>query len=144
MEYVSGEIKVSCPATRHGGTWGERRYSSYSYLTSALDGGEWSASRPGRALTPGKGPLIPWVGPRFGLDAEARRKILCLCRGSNPDRPARGQTLSCLSYRGLSGEVHLRKTRPYKFNRYKTDVHVRDALSMLSMLFEADCGLSGL
>jgi hypothetical protein len=25
---------------------GERRYSSYSYLTSALDGGKWSASRP--------------------------------------------------------------------------------------------------
>jgi hypothetical protein len=43
------------PATRHGGTWRERRYSSYSFLTSALDGGEWSASRPGRALPPGKG-----------------------------------------------------------------------------------------
>jgi hypothetical protein len=38
---------------------GERRYSSYSYLTSALDGGEWSASRPGRALPPGKGPPVP-------------------------------------------------------------------------------------
>jgi hypothetical protein len=33
----------------HGG---ERKYS-YSYLTSTLDGGEWSASRPGRALPPG-------------------------------------------------------------------------------------------
>jgi hypothetical protein len=33
----------------HGG---ERRYSSYSYLTSTLDGGEWSASHPGRALHP--------------------------------------------------------------------------------------------
>jgi hypothetical protein len=32
---------------------GERRYSSYSFTTSALDGGEWSASRPGRAFTPG-------------------------------------------------------------------------------------------
>jgi hypothetical protein len=32
---------------------GERRHSSYSYLTSAPDGGEWSASRPGRALPPG-------------------------------------------------------------------------------------------
>jgi hypothetical protein len=37
-------------AVCHGGTGGERRYSSYSYLTSALDGGEWSVSRPGRAL----------------------------------------------------------------------------------------------
>jgi hypothetical protein len=27
--------------------------------TSALDGGEWSASRPGRALPPGKGPQVP-------------------------------------------------------------------------------------
>jgi hypothetical protein len=40
---------------------GERRYSSYSYSTSALDGGEWSASRPGRALPPGKGPPVPIV-----------------------------------------------------------------------------------
>jgi hypothetical protein len=40
------------PATCHGGKWGERRYSPYSFLTSALDGGEWSASRPGRALPP--------------------------------------------------------------------------------------------
>jgi hypothetical protein len=40
---------------------GERRYSSYSYLSSALDGGELSASRPGRALPPGKGPPVPIV-----------------------------------------------------------------------------------
>jgi hypothetical protein len=38
---------------------GERRHSSYSFSTSALDGGEWSASGPGRALTPGKGPPVP-------------------------------------------------------------------------------------
>jgi hypothetical protein len=38
---------------------GERRYSSYSLLTLALDGGEWSASRPGHALPPGKGPPVP-------------------------------------------------------------------------------------
>jgi hypothetical protein len=40
---------------------GERRYSSYSFTTSALDGGEWSASDPGRALSPGKGPPVPIV-----------------------------------------------------------------------------------
>jgi hypothetical protein len=27
-----------------------------------------------------------WVRPRAGLDTEARGKILCPCRGSNPDR----------------------------------------------------------
>jgi hypothetical protein len=27
------------------------------------------------------------VGPRAGLDLEDRGKILCPCRGSNPDRP---------------------------------------------------------
>jgi hypothetical protein len=32
------------------------RHSSYSYLASALDEGEWSALRTGRALPPGKGP----------------------------------------------------------------------------------------
>jgi hypothetical protein len=40
---------------------GDRRYSSYSFFTSALEGGEWSASRPGRALPPGKEPPIPTV-----------------------------------------------------------------------------------
>jgi hypothetical protein len=34
-------------------------YSSYSFTISALDEGEWTASRPGRALSPGKGPLVP-------------------------------------------------------------------------------------
>jgi hypothetical protein len=37
---------------------GDRRYSSYSFLTSALEEGEWSASRPGRALAQGKGPPV--------------------------------------------------------------------------------------
>jgi hypothetical protein len=31
----------------------DRRYSCYSFLTSALEGGEWSASRPGRAVKVG-------------------------------------------------------------------------------------------
>jgi hypothetical protein len=35
---------------------GERNYSSYSFMTTHHHlGGEWSASRPGRALRPGKG-----------------------------------------------------------------------------------------
>jgi hypothetical protein len=39
----------------------ERRYSSYSFLTSALEEGEWSVSRPGRALPTGKEPPVPIV-----------------------------------------------------------------------------------
>jgi hypothetical protein len=38
---------------------GERNYSSYSFLTSELDGDEWSASLPGRALPRGKDPQYP-------------------------------------------------------------------------------------
>jgi hypothetical protein len=50
--------KYSCLVTCHGGALGERRYSSYSFLTSALDGGEWSASHPGCTLHPGKEPMV--------------------------------------------------------------------------------------
>jgi hypothetical protein len=34
-------------------------YNSYSFLTLALDVGEWSASCPGCSLRLGKGPLVP-------------------------------------------------------------------------------------
>jgi hypothetical protein len=53
LKYCPGSYirkQKALPAICHGGTMGERRYSSYSYLTSALDGGEWSASHPGLAL----------------------------------------------------------------------------------------------
>jgi hypothetical protein len=67
------------------------RCSSYSFLNSALEGGEWSAPRPARALPPDKEPprthcIGGWEGPRAGLDAEARGKILCLYQGLNPRR----------------------------------------------------------
>jgi hypothetical protein len=39
----------------------ERSYSSYSFLTLALDGGEWSALRPGCTLAEGKGLVVPTV-----------------------------------------------------------------------------------
>jgi hypothetical protein len=73
---------------------GERTYSSYSFSISALDGGEWSASRPGRTLAPGKGPPVPictggWVGPRAGLDAKARGNIFSPLPGIEPQSPGR-------------------------------------------------------
>jgi hypothetical protein len=45
------------------------------------------------------------MGPRAGLDTEDIGKILCPCRGSNPGRPARSQTLYCLSYPGSPFEI---------------------------------------
>jgi hypothetical protein len=56
-------------------------------MTSALDGGQWSASRSGRALPP-ENPATHWtggwMGPTAGLETEARGTILC--RVSNLDR----------------------------------------------------------
>jgi hypothetical protein len=53
---------VSSRGERPGSVWEERRYSSYSFTTSALDGGEWSTLLPLTALLPpGKGPLVPIV-----------------------------------------------------------------------------------
>jgi len=45
---------------RHEGVLREWRYSSHS-LTSALDGGEWSASRPGRFNHMERAPGIHWI-----------------------------------------------------------------------------------
>jgi hypothetical protein len=68
------------------------RYSSYSFTTSALDGGEWSASYPGLAIPPRKGPPGThrkggWVGPRADLDREERGKILLPLPGIEPRSP---------------------------------------------------------
>jgi hypothetical protein len=66
-------------------------YSS-SFTTLALDGGEWSVSRPGHALAPEKGPLVP-IGQEAGWAPELvwtqrlEEKYSCLCWGSNLNRP---------------------------------------------------------
>jgi hypothetical protein len=78
-------------APRHEGVFGERRYSSTHSLTSALDGGEWSASRPGRFTprerAPGTNWTGGWVGPRAVLDAVVKRKIPSPRRESNSRTP---------------------------------------------------------
>jgi hypothetical protein len=60
----------------------DSRYSAYSFWTWALDGGEWLASRPGRALPPGKGPRVP-------TGQEAAGKILLPLPGIEPRTPVR-------------------------------------------------------
>jgi len=59
--------------------------SSIHSLTSALDGGEWSASRPGRFITRQRDRGTRWIGswidPRAGLDMVAKKKKYpCGCR----------------------------------------------------------------
>jgi hypothetical protein len=49
------------------------------------------------------------VGPRAGLITECRGKISCICRGSNPGRPPRSQTLYWLSYPGSLCVVQYRQ-----------------------------------
>jgi hypothetical protein len=46
-------------ASRHEGILVEGRYSYTQSLTSALHGGEWSASRPGRFILSEKSPWYP-------------------------------------------------------------------------------------
>jgi hypothetical protein len=79
---------------------GERRYSSYSFSTSALYGGEWSASCLVHALPPGKGPPVPivqeagWASEP--VSTEVRGKILLPVTGIEPrwpSRPVRSQAL---------------------------------------------------
>jgi hypothetical protein len=86
------QLSKICPTTCHGGAWGERGYSSYSFSTSALDGGEWSASCPGSALALGKGPPVPTIqeagwAPELVWTQRLEEKSFHICRESNPDRP---------------------------------------------------------
>jgi hypothetical protein len=58
------------------------------FLTSALAGGEWSASRPGRFTPRERAHSTHWIGgwvdSRAGLDDVEKRKVL-LYRYSNSD-----------------------------------------------------------
>jgi hypothetical protein len=84
-------IAITLHTTVALGVGGERRYSSYS-STSVLDGSEWSASRPGRSLAPGKGSPIP-IGQKAGWAPEPvwtqrlEEKSFRLLWASNLDRP---------------------------------------------------------
>jgi hypothetical protein len=70
------KVKLSLCLTKHHAmkTYSEWRYSSIHSLTSALDGGEWSASRL-REKAHGTHWIGGWVDPRSVLDAVVKRKI---------------------------------------------------------------------
>jgi hypothetical protein len=64
------------------------------FLTSALDGGEWSTSRPGcftaGEIDPSSHWIGGWVGPKVGLDRLQKRheSLHCSCWESNVGHPA--------------------------------------------------------
>jgi len=82
--------------TGHEGPEGEQKYSSTISLTSVLDGGGWSAPRPGR-FTPGKETRYPlhrrmggphgrsgrvWkISPTSGFDPRIVQPVASLCTG---------------------------------------------------------------
>jgi hypothetical protein len=74
------------------------------FLASALVGGEWSGSRPGRFTPEERAPGTNWIGgwvdPRASLDDVGKRKFLLLpgFELRPPDRPARSQSLYRLRY----------------------------------------------
>jgi hypothetical protein len=111
MNMLKLKLSHYTPRRRLGG----EKYSPYSFSTSVLDGVSGHRHSPAalypRRKAPGTHCTGGWVGPRAGLDTEATRKILSLLPGiqpRSPGRPARSQTLYCLSYPDHSNEYSVR------------------------------------
>jgi hypothetical protein len=80
----------------HVGAKGERRYSSYSFLTSALNGVSSQRHTQAGLYPRERTPDTRWIGLRAGLDAGAIGEILSLGRRSKLGRPVCSQTLCWL------------------------------------------------
>jgi hypothetical protein len=90
---VKVKVKLSLCLTKHHAMktyWGVE-VKLHAFLNSALDGGEWSASRLGHFTpgerTPGTRWIGVWLGPRAVLDTVAKRKIPSPRRESDPRTP---------------------------------------------------------
>jgi hypothetical protein len=97
-------------APRHEGLLGEWKYSSTHSLTSALDGSEWSASRPG-SFTPwerafGTLWIGDWLGPRAVLEAVVKRKSPSIYVIYS-DEHRHGLHLSRLIWKGLKQQNYI-------------------------------------
>jgi hypothetical protein len=96
--YLFHKVKSKAVPTRLAGAKIDTEHRSYSFLTSILDRGWVVSVTPRPRFTPGeRSPLTNWtggwVGLRPALATEARKRILCLCRWSNPSPPVCSQTL---------------------------------------------------
>jgi hypothetical protein len=99
-------------------------------LTSALVGGEWSVSRPGR-FTPGeRAPGTHWIGgwvdPRAGLNDVEKTKFFTLpgLELRSFGRPARSQSLYRLRYPGAVQPLEKEIDRAIRCGGYFTDLYL--------------------
>jgi hypothetical protein len=87
-------------------TYGGMDVQTPVFLTSALAGGDWSASQPDRFTSEKRAPGTHWIGgwvdPRAGLDEVEKRKFLTLpgLEFRLLRRPASRQSLYRLRYPG--------------------------------------------
>jgi len=59
----------------------------HSFITSVIDGGFWSTSRPGRSISrkvPGTDRTIGWFVPRAGVETLEKSSAPCRVRTSDP------------------------------------------------------------
>jgi hypothetical protein len=111
VTYKKGKKSKVVPLRSIEAHMGDRKYSSYCFLTSELEGGEWSASRPGRALPPGKEPPVPIVqeagwAPEAVWTQRLEEKSSASVGDRTPCRPVRSQTLYWPSYPAHHGHLY--------------------------------------
>ena len=117
-------------------------------MTAALEGGEWSAERPGRTLLPEKDTVTilqetGWAPGPVWTGGKSRPH-----QHSIPDRPARSQSLYRLSYPYIYIYIHIHKQKKKKTRNKTQDKYtagnsnIRDfhGLTACSWPTPAHCG----
>jgi hypothetical protein len=105
IEYIKGEkdfkqvkffLRLINYSSCHEDVWGSGGIA-HIFMTTELDGGEWSVSHTGRFIPGGKNSGIhcigDWMDPRAGLNSAENRRTFCPSRDSNLDRLACNHSL---------------------------------------------------
>jgi hypothetical protein len=106
--YFGRVMLCDCLRPQNSEFWGFIGFNSF--LTSALEGGLLSPSRPSRFYPrerPGTHCTGGWVGPGAGLDRCGKSRPVGI---RSPNLPARSESLYRLSYRGSSHTGQLKYT----------------------------------
>lgn len=103
---IKGKLSLCTRWRQMGG----HEMSLHSFLTCALEGGEWLVSHP-RHFTPGKEPDAHWVGcwagPRPGLDFLEKQKSLVPARIQNLDLPACSLITKLITWSSLPEFIYI-------------------------------------